>query len=91
MLLSSTLCLLLAQGGGAPPRPQPTPEQTAQTARQLLARLAALPPIDDGGMHVCCADAVVRVGQVQAPGKRRMSALEYAAGRPFADGERLGR
>ncbi|KIG14209.1 Methionyl-tRNA formyltransferase [Enhygromyxa salina] len=46
--------------------------------------------VDDHGLHVCCADAVVRVGQLQAPGKRRMSAREYAAGHPFADHERLG-
>ncbi len=46
--------------------------------------------VDDVGLHVCCADAVVRIGEVQAPGKRRMSAREYAVGRPFADGERLG-
>lgn len=46
--------------------------------------------VDDSGMHVQCADAVVRIGGVQAPGKRRMSAREYAVGRPFADAERLG-
>lgn len=46
--------------------------------------------IDDAGMHVCCADAVARIGELQAPGKRRMSAREYAVGRPFVDGERLG-
>jgi methionyl-tRNA formyltransferase len=46
--------------------------------------------VDEAGMHVCCTDAVVRIGELQAPGKRRMSALEYAAGRPFARGERLG-
>jgi methionyl-tRNA formyltransferase len=84
----------------------PWPAATTSRAGVVLKLYAAgrsslaLPPdtasgtvlaIDDAGMHVCCADAVVRVGQVQAPGKRRMSALEYAAGRPFADGERLGR
>jgi methionyl-tRNA formyltransferase len=46
--------------------------------------------IDDMGMHVQCADAVVRIGELQAPGKRRMSARELAVGRPFVDGERLG-
>lgn len=46
--------------------------------------------VDDAGMHVQCADAAVRIGELQAPGKRRMSAREYAVGRPFADGERLG-
>lgn len=46
--------------------------------------------VDDEGAHVCCADAVVRIRQLQASGKRRMSAREYAAGHPFADHERLG-
>jgi methionyl-tRNA formyltransferase len=46
--------------------------------------------VDDAGMHVCCTDAVVRIGEIQAPGKRRMSAREYASGRPFVNAERLG-
>ena len=46
--------------------------------------------VDDGGLHIRCADAVVRIAELQAPGKRRMSAREYAVGRPFADGDRLG-
>ncbi|PRP95239.1 methionyl-tRNA formyltransferase [Enhygromyxa salina] len=46
--------------------------------------------VDDDGVHVCCGDGVVRIGQLQAPGKRRMSAREYAAGHPFAEHERLG-
>jgi methionyl-tRNA formyltransferase len=46
--------------------------------------------VDDAGVHVATADAVVRVGELQPPGKRRMSAREYAVGHPFADRERLG-
>jgi methionyl-tRNA formyltransferase len=46
--------------------------------------------VDELGMHVCTSDAVVRVGDVQAPGKRRMTAREHAVGHPFAAGERLG-
>lgn len=46
--------------------------------------------VDEHGMHVCTSDAVVRVGDVQAPGKRRMSAREHAVGQPFAAEERLG-
>ena len=42
------------------------------------------------GLEVCCADGVVRVAQIQAPGKRRLAARDYAAGHPFAAGERLG-
>ncbi len=46
--------------------------------------------VDEGGLHVACADAVVRIGELQPPGKRRMNAREYAVGQPFADQERLG-
>ena len=46
--------------------------------------------VDEHGVHVCCADAVVRIASLQAPGKRRMRALDYASGHPFAAGERLG-
>jgi methionyl-tRNA formyltransferase len=46
--------------------------------------------VDDDGVHVCCADAVVRIRELQAPGKRRMSAREYAAGHGFAEHQRLG-
>jgi methionyl-tRNA formyltransferase len=83
----------------------PWPAATTTRAGVMLKLYAAgrskleLPPdtapgtvlaIDDMGMHVACADAVVRIGELQAPGKRRMSAREYAGGRPFVDGERLG-
>lgn len=46
--------------------------------------------VDEHGIHVCTGDAVVRVGEVQAAGKRRMSGREHAIGQPFAEGERLG-
>ena len=46
--------------------------------------------VDEAGVHVCCADGVVRVGELQPPGKRRMPARDYAVGQPFAAGERLG-
>ena len=45
--------------------------------------------VGEAGLEVCCADGVVRVAQIQAPGKRRMAARDYAAGHPFAPGERL--
>lgn len=46
--------------------------------------------IDETGMLVACGDGSVRVLQVQAPGKRRMTALEYARGRGIATGDILG-
>ncbi len=46
--------------------------------------------IDGTGMLVACGDGAVRVLQVQAPGKRRISALEFARGRGVAVGDVLG-
>jgi methionyl-tRNA formyltransferase len=46
--------------------------------------------VDAKGVHVVCGDAVVCIAELQPPGKRRMSAAAYAAGRPFAAGDRLG-
>jgi methionyl-tRNA formyltransferase len=47
--------------------------------------------IDRTGMLVACGDGAVRVLQVQAPGKRRISALELARGRGVAIGDVLGK
>ncbi len=46
--------------------------------------------VDRDGLHVACGDGVLCVAELQPPGKRRMPAAAYAAGRPFAPGERLG-
>lgn len=47
--------------------------------------------VDDLGVHVACLDGCVCLAELQPPGKRRMPAQAYAAGRPFAPGEVLGR
>jgi methionyl-tRNA formyltransferase len=46
--------------------------------------------VDPTGMLVACGDGAVRVIQVQAPGKRRISAVEFARGRGIAIGDVLG-
>ena len=46
--------------------------------------------IDRSGMLVACGDGAVRVLQVQAPGRRRVSALELARGRGISIGDMLG-
>ncbi|MGQ0713852.1 MAG: methionyl-tRNA formyltransferase [Gemmatimonadaceae bacterium] len=46
--------------------------------------------IDPIGMLVACGDGAVRVLQVQAPGKRRIGAMEFARGRGIAVGDVLG-
>lgn len=45
---------------------------------------------DARGVHVACLDGVIVVAELQPAGKRRMAASAYVAGRPFANGERLG-
>jgi methionyl-tRNA formyltransferase len=54
------------------------------------ARAGQVLKIDPSGMLVACGDGAVRVLQVQAPGKRRLSALEFARGRGVAVGDVLG-
>lgn len=45
--------------------------------------------VDRAGLHVACGDGVVRVGELQAAGAKRMPAQAYAAGKPFKEGERF--
>ncbi len=45
--------------------------------------------VDRAGMHVVCGDGVVCVAELQVVGGKRMQAQAYAAGKPFAVGERL--
>lgn len=46
--------------------------------------------VDEDGLHVQVQDGVVHIRELQPPGKRRMPAAAYAAGKPFAPGEVLG-
>jgi len=46
--------------------------------------------VDERGLHVACGTGAICLAQLQPAGKKRMSAHAYAAGRAFADGERLG-
>jgi len=64
-------------------------------ARPSTCQPGDLPPgtilgVDDVGMHVCVRDGAVAIGSVQAPGKQRLPAAAYAAGRRFRPNERLG-
>ena len=63
----------------------------SERARPSDAVAGSVLGVDGEGLHVCAGDAVVRVGEVQAPGKRRMAARDYAAGHGFSPGEVLGR
>lgn len=54
------------------------------------ARAGQVLGVDRTGMLVACGDGAVRVLQVQVPGKRRISAVEFARGRGVAVGDILG-
>ncbi len=45
--------------------------------------------VDRRGAHVACGEGVVQIQELQPPGKRRMPAKAYAAGKRFSDLERL--
>ncbi|MEO8549435.1 MAG: methionyl-tRNA formyltransferase [Kofleriaceae bacterium] len=45
--------------------------------------------IDKAGLHVTCHGGVIAVRDVQAPGKKRMPAQAFAAGRGIAIGDKL--
>lgn len=46
--------------------------------------------VDAEGLHVACGEGVIVFGDVQAPGRKRMSALAAAAGRALGVGQHLG-
>ncbi len=64
----------------ASPSSRPRPEDAAPG--QVLA-------VDRAGMHVACGEGAVCVAELQVVGGKRMPAQAYAAGKPFAAGERL--
>jgi methionyl-tRNA formyltransferase len=47
--------------------------------------------IDTAGVHVAAADGTVAIREVQAAGRKRMTASQFAAGRGIAVGDVLGR
>jgi methionyl-tRNA formyltransferase len=54
------------------------------------ARPGQVLEVDATGMLVACGDGAVRVIQVQAPGKKRIGAVEFARGRGISVGDVLG-
>ena len=64
----------------AAPSSRPRPEDARPG--QVLA-------VDRQGLHVACGAGVVCVAELQVVGGKRMPAQAYAAGKPFAVGERL--
>jgi methionyl-tRNA formyltransferase len=46
--------------------------------------------VDERGLQVACGDRSVIITEVQAPGRKRMTAAAFASGRPIPPGTRLG-
>jgi methionyl-tRNA formyltransferase len=47
--------------------------------------------IDDAGLHVACGQDVAVIREIQAPGRKRLTAAQFAAGRGIAVGDLLSR
>lgn len=83
---------------GMDPWPGATAVRFEQTLKLFGGGASSMPArapgevvcVEQEGVHVACGDGCVRIAEVQPPGKRRMSAKAYVAGRPFESGERLG-
>jgi methionyl-tRNA formyltransferase len=42
------------------------------------------------GVRIACGEGVLRVRELQLPGKKRLAASEFLRGRPLPAGTRLG-
>jgi methionyl-tRNA formyltransferase len=47
--------------------------------------------VDTGGLRVACGDGVVVIRELQAPGRKRLTAAQFAAGRGVAVGDVLAK
>ena len=47
--------------------------------------------IDGQGAHVLCADGAITIKELQAPGRKRLTAQQFAAGRGIAIGDVLSK
>jgi methionyl-tRNA formyltransferase len=47
--------------------------------------------IDDAGLHVVCGEGVAVIKEIQAPGRKRLTVAQFAAGRGIAVGDVLSR
>jgi len=63
--------------------------RTSDVDRPAGAEAGAVITVDRRGLHVACGEGVVVIRELQPPGKRRMPAKAYAAGKRFAELERL--
>jgi methionyl-tRNA formyltransferase len=84
-----------APGPAAPGPAAPGPAAPGAAAPGPAAPGAAAPgtvlAIDAGGVRVACGDGAVVIRELQAAGRKRLAAAQFAAGRGIAVGDVLGR
>jgi len=86
---------------GVDPWPGAQALHRAQIVKLFRATSESRPPgteapgtviaIDDAGLHVVCATDVVVIKEIQAPGRKRLTVAQFAAGRGIAVGDVLSR
>lgn len=84
---------------GMDPWPMAVAQHGGKPLKLFAARASSLPlgnhepgtvvAVDKQGLHVAATDGVLCIGEVQPPGKRRMPASAWAAGRQIEPGARL--
>jgi methionyl-tRNA formyltransferase len=73
-------------------RAEPAPREPAASAPPMTsAPPGTVISIDAGGVHVAAADGAVVIRELQAAGRKRMAAAQFAAGRGIAVGDVLAR
>jgi methionyl-tRNA formyltransferase len=86
---------------GVDPWPGAQALHRAQIVKLFRAVAVARPPgtetpgtviaIDDAGLHVVCGQDVAVIKEIQAPGRKRLTAAQFASGRGIAVGDLLSR
>ena len=77
--------------GIAPPAGAGLADRAAPPAGAGLAAPGTVLAIDAGGARIACGDGAVVIRELQAAGRKRMAAAQFAAGRGIAVGDVLGR
>jgi methionyl-tRNA formyltransferase len=92
--------LVAARIRGVDPWPGAQAQLRDQTVKLFRARAEGGPlpdtpgtvlAIDAAGLHVACADGPVVIREIQAPGRKRLTAQQFAAGRGVAVGDLLSK
>jgi methionyl-tRNA formyltransferase len=94
--------LVAARIRGVDPWPGAQAQLRDQTVKLFRARgreahgVLAAPPgtviaVDVAGLHVACAGGIVLIRDIQAPGRKRLAAQQFAAGRGVAVGDVLSK